>query len=52
MRNAYRILFGEPEGKTPLGRPRHKWRIILKWIFMGYGLRSMDWIYLAQDTDQ
>jgi hypothetical protein len=21
MRNAYNILFGKPEGKTPLGRP-------------------------------
>jgi hypothetical protein len=24
-RNAYRILVGNPEGKIPLGRPRHKW---------------------------
>jgi hypothetical protein len=24
-RNAYRILMGKPEGKRPLGRPRHKW---------------------------
>jgi hypothetical protein len=24
-RNAYRILVGNPEGKRPLGRPRHKW---------------------------
>jgi hypothetical protein len=24
-RNAYRILVGEPEGKRPLGRPRHRW---------------------------
>jgi hypothetical protein len=23
--NAYRILVGKPEGKTPLGRPRHRW---------------------------
>jgi hypothetical protein len=23
-RNAYRILVGEPEGKRPLGRPRHR----------------------------
>jgi hypothetical protein len=25
MRNAYRILVGKPEGKRPLGRPRHRW---------------------------
>jgi hypothetical protein len=24
-RNAYRILVGKPEGKTPLGRPRCRW---------------------------
>jgi len=24
MRNAYNILVGKPEGKRPLGRPRHR----------------------------
>jgi hypothetical protein len=24
-RNAYRILVGNPEGKRPLRRPRHRW---------------------------
>ncbi|PNF38808.1 hypothetical protein B7P43_G11542 [Cryptotermes secundus] len=24
-RNTYRILMGRPEGKRPLGRPRHRW---------------------------
>jgi hypothetical protein len=24
-RNAYRLLVGNPEGKRPLGRPRHMW---------------------------
>jgi hypothetical protein len=24
-RNAYRTLVGKPEGKKPLGRPRHRW---------------------------
>jgi hypothetical protein len=31
-RNAYRILVGKPEGKRPLGRPGHRWMIILRWI--------------------
>jgi hypothetical protein len=31
-RNAYRILVGRPEGKRPLGGPRRRWGIILKWI--------------------
>jgi hypothetical protein len=25
MRNAYSVLVGKPEGKRPLGRPRHWW---------------------------
>jgi hypothetical protein len=25
VRNAYSILVGKPEGKRPLGRPRHRW---------------------------
>jgi hypothetical protein len=24
-RNVYRLLVGKPEGKRPLGRPRHRW---------------------------
>jgi hypothetical protein len=24
MRNAYNILVGKPEGRSPFGRPRHK----------------------------
>jgi hypothetical protein len=24
-RNAYKILVEKPEGKRPLGRPRHRW---------------------------
>jgi hypothetical protein len=32
MRNAYKILVEKLEEKTPLGRLRHRWRIILTWI--------------------
>jgi hypothetical protein len=24
-RGAYRVLVGKPEGRRPLGRPRHRW---------------------------
>jgi hypothetical protein len=27
----YRVLVGRPEGKRPLGRPRHRWGITLRW---------------------
>jgi hypothetical protein len=30
VRNAYNISVGKPEGKRPLGRPRHTWTI-LEW---------------------
>jgi hypothetical protein len=32
-RGIYRVLVGRPEGKRPLGRPRHRWEDILRWIF-------------------
>jgi len=25
----YRVLVGKPEGRRPLGRPRHRWWVIL-----------------------
>jgi hypothetical protein len=31
-RNAYRLFTGKPERKRPLGRPRHRWWIIIGWI--------------------
>jgi hypothetical protein len=30
VRSAYNILVGKPKGKRPLGRPRRRWKIILK----------------------
>jgi hypothetical protein len=32
-RCAHRILVRKPEGKRPLGTPRRRWKIILRWIF-------------------
>ena len=29
-RNVYRVLVGKPEGKRPLGRPRHRWEDNIK----------------------
>jgi hypothetical protein len=38
-RNPYRILVGKPEGKSPLGRPKHRWEDNMKMERMGwYGL--------------
>jgi hypothetical protein len=51
-RNAYRILVGKPEGKRPLGRPRHRWVDNIKIDLREIVWDGMDWIVLAQDRDQ
>jgi hypothetical protein len=40
----------KPEGKGPLGRPRHKWDII-KMDLQEVGCGGRDWIRQAQDRD-
>ena len=32
-RGVYRVLVGKPEGRRSFGRLRHRWRMILRWIF-------------------
>jgi hypothetical protein len=51
MRKTYKILVGKPEGKIPLGRPRHRWKDIrmdLKEIMH----ECVDWTHLIQVRDQ
>jgi hypothetical protein len=50
--NAYTILVGNPEGKRPLGRPRHRLVDNIKMDLREIGWDGMDWIDLAQDTDK
>jgi hypothetical protein len=38
-RGVQRVLMGTPEGKRPLGRPRRRWRKILRRIF-----RKLEWV--------
>jgi hypothetical protein len=47
IRNTYTILVRKPEGKGPLDRPRHEWKIILKLILKELGYVGVDWINLA-----
>jgi hypothetical protein len=51
-KNGYWILVGKPEGKRPLGKPGHRWEYNIKMVLRGIGLGGMDWINLAQDSDQ
>jgi hypothetical protein len=47
--NVYRLLVGKPEGKRPLGRPRHTWVDNIKMDLSEIRLSVVDWICLVQD---
>jgi hypothetical protein len=49
--NAYRILFGKPEGRRTLGRPRCRWVNNIKMDIRETEWSGMDWIDVAQDRD-
>jgi len=51
-RDEYRILLGRPEGKIPLGRPRHRWEHNIKAELREVGCGGMDWLDLVQDRDR
>jgi hypothetical protein len=44
MRNSYKILVGTPEGKEPLGRPRHRWKDNINKDFKETGCQDIDQI--------
>ena len=46
------VLVGTPEGKRPLGRPRHRWEDNIKMDIREVGCDPGDWIDLAKDRDQ
>ena len=47
-----RVLVGKPEGRNPLGRPRHSWVDNIRMDLQDVGCGYMDWIGLAQDRDR
>ena len=51
-RVVYRVLVGKPEGKRPLGRPRHRWEDNIKMDLQEVGCGGVDWIEVAQDRDR
>ena len=51
-RRAYAALVGRPEGKRPLGRPRHRWENNSNMDLQEVGMGGTDCINLAQDTDR
>jgi len=48
----YRGLVGKPEGKRPLGKPRHRWEDNIKMDLQEVGCGGMNWIQLALDRDR
>jgi hypothetical protein len=48
-RGVYNVLVGKPEGKIPLGRPRHRWEGNIKMDLREIGIDGANWIRLAQD---
>jgi hypothetical protein len=45
-------LVGKPEGKRPLGRPRHRWEENIRMDLTEIVWNVLDWSHLAQARDQ
>jgi hypothetical protein len=52
VRVAYNILVGRPEGRRPLGRPRHRREDNIKMDLREIEFGDVDWIQWAQDRDR
>ena len=50
-RGAYRVTVGKPEGRRPLGRPRHRWEDNIETNLQEVG-GDTNWIDVAQDRDR
>jgi hypothetical protein len=51
-RNVYRVLVGNPEGKRPLERSRHRWEDGTRLDPRDIGGECVGWIHLVQDRDR
>jgi hypothetical protein len=51
-RVAYRVLVGRPEGKRPLGRPRHGWEENIKMDIQEVGWGGTEVNDLARNKDR
>ena len=50
-RGVHKVLVGKPEGKSPLGRPRSRWKENIKMDLEEVGRGCGDWMGLAEDRD-
>jgi hypothetical protein len=51
-RGVYRVLVGKPEGKRPLGRPRHRWGDNIMVDLQEVGCGGVDWIEMGLARDR
>jgi hypothetical protein len=51
-RNAYRLLVGMSDGKSPLGSPRRRWVDNIRKDLGEVEWGDVDWIGLAQDRNR
>jgi len=49
--DVHSFLMGKPDGKSPLGRTRRKWKHNIKMDPQEVGCGYVDWIELAQYRD-
>jgi hypothetical protein len=52
MRNTKKNLVGKPEGRRPLGRPRHRKEENIKMDLREIGFEDVDLIHVTQYRDQ
>ena len=52
VRGVHKVLVGKPDGKRPLGRPRHRWEDNIKMDLQKVGRGCGDWMELAEDRDR
>jgi hypothetical protein len=51
-RDVNRVLVGRPECKTPVARPRRRWKFNIKMYLREIRINGANWIRLAQDRFQ
>ena len=50
-RGVHKVLVGKPEGKRPLGTPRHRWEDNIKMDLEEVGRSCRHWMELARDRE-
>jgi hypothetical protein len=51
-RKVHKVLAGNPKGKSPVERPRRRWKDGIIMDLRETGWVGVEWIHLAQDRDQ